>query len=64
MGQHYTLSTVEVSAWCNKCGKNTPHRVACKRLQYCIPCFDKSAQSKPAVVKEIVRQVGLFEASG
>ncbi len=43
MGQHYTRHTVETSAWCNKCGKNTPHRVADKRLQYCIPCYEESA---------------------
>lgn len=42
MVQHYTLGTVEVSAWCNECRKDTPHRVAERRLQYCIPCWEKS----------------------
>jgi len=41
MGQHYTSLTVECSAWCNKCGKMTQHRVADKRLQYCLPCYDR-----------------------
>lgn len=49
MGQHYTLATVEASAWCKKCGKNTPHRVAERRLQYCIPCWARGdADSKAA----------------
>jgi hypothetical protein len=39
--QHYTLNTVETSAWCSKCGKYTPHHVAARRLQYCKVCFDK-----------------------
>jgi hypothetical protein len=45
MGQHYTLNTVEVSAWCNKCGKMTPHHVACRRLQYCKICYQKITPS-------------------
>lgn len=61
MGQHYTASTVAVSAWCNRCNKNTPHRVADKRLQYCIPCFDRrpiSTAPKPA--QSAVEQLDLF----
>jgi hypothetical protein len=42
MSQHYTLATVEASEWCNKCRKATPHHVAARRAQYCIPCFDRS----------------------
>lgn len=62
MGQHYTRNTVETAAWCGKCGKSTPHRVADKRLQYCIPCFDKPAQPAPLEM-EIERQGSLFEAT-
>jgi ribosomal protein L44E len=62
MVQHYTLLTVEVSEWCNKCRKHTPHRVADRRLQFCIPCWDRSqaesdadkAKPKPA------EQIDLF----
>jgi hypothetical protein len=41
MIQHYTRDTVEVSAYCNKCGKMTPHHVSDRILGYCIPCYDK-----------------------
>lgn len=62
MGQHYTLNTVEVSEWCNKCGKNTPHRVAGRKLQYCIPCFDRLPISQPVKAEQIERQGALFDA--
>lgn len=41
MGHHFTRDTVEVSAWCNKCGKMTQHTVTDRRLGYCIPCYQK-----------------------
>lgn len=64
MGQHYTSLTVETSAWCNKCGKMTPHRVADKRLQYCLPCYKKSAdvgqQARLARDNDKPKQMDLF----
>ncbi len=48
MTQHYTLNTVEVSAWCGKCGKHTPHRVTERRLQYCLPCFQRGEAATAA----------------
>jgi|HubBroStandDraft_4_1064222.scaffolds.fasta_scaffold1297722_1 hypothetical protein len=48
MTQHYTTNTVEASAWCKKCAKNTPHRVADRRLQYCLPCFERSEKQSAA----------------
>jgi hypothetical protein len=62
MGQHYTLQTVETSAWCNKCSKNTPHRVAGKRLSFCIPCWERSkAESEAEKAKpKQPEQVSLF----
>ena len=59
MSQHYTSLTIEASAWCNKCGKNTPHRVADKRLQYCIPCYDKRP-IEPARKSPQPEQIKLF----
>ena len=61
MVQHYTLSTVETSEWCNKCGKHTPHRVAGRKLGCCIPCWDRSkaesdaekAKPKPAEQQDL-----------
>lgn len=61
MGQHYTLNTLEVSAWCTPCGKMTPHRVADRRLQYCIPCWEKLGGEKVEPPKTIERQAGLFD---
>jgi hypothetical protein len=63
MTQHYTLNTVEASEWCNKCGKNTPHRVADRRLQYCIPCWEKSQQESlemKRVEAPAPQQINLF----
>ena len=62
MTQHYTHNTVQVDAWCNKCAKLTPHRVADKRLQYCIPCFDRSKELSDAEKNQPARpeQGGLF----
>jgi hypothetical protein len=63
MGQHYTLDTVEVSAWCSKCGKFTPHRVAARRLQYCIPCFDRLPASKVPAAEKVELQTALFDVA-
>jgi hypothetical protein len=41
MTEHYPSTCVEASAYCNKCGKNTMHRVVGKILQWCIPCYDR-----------------------
>jgi hypothetical protein len=43
MTQHFTRDTVEVSWWCNACHKMTLHRVADKRLQFCLICYGQSA---------------------
>jgi ribosomal protein L44E len=67
MSQHYTLATVEVSAWCNRCRKNTPHRVAERRLQYCIPCWEHGDADSKAAKSEakspVVEQSDLFGGS-
>ena len=65
MAQHYTLQTVEVSVWCGKCRKDTPHRVADRRLQFCIPCWEAS-QAESAAAKDAERpapaeQMGMFD---
>jgi hypothetical protein len=41
MAHHFTKTTTEAAVWCNKCGKETPWRVADGRRQYCIPCYDR-----------------------
>lgn len=55
MVQHYTLNTVEVSEWCNRCRKNTPHRVADRRLQFCIPCWERG-QAESQAAKDAPRE--------
>jgi hypothetical protein len=60
MSQHYTRSTVEVSAYCNKCSKMTPHTVSDRRLGYCIPCYDKPLPVQPDLPRYLV-EPGLFD---
>jgi hypothetical protein len=36
MGEHYTKNTLECTAWCAKCQKNTQHRVDDGRRGPCI----------------------------
>lgn len=40
-GQHYTRNTVEASAWCDKCGRNTPHRIDGVKKGPCLTCLGK-----------------------
>jgi len=46
MPEHYTLSTVEASVWCNRCGKMTQWRVAMRHRQYCLDCYNKPVAAK------------------
>lgn len=41
MSQHYPKSTVEASAWCKKCRKDTMHRVDGVNLGPCLVCLKK-----------------------
>ena len=61
--QHFTRSTIEVSAYCNKYSKMTPHTVSDRRLGYCIPCYDKPLpEAKPT--EEPSKQLTLEEVYG
>jgi hypothetical protein len=61
--QHYPRDTIEVSGYCNKCGKMTPRTVSDRRLGYCIPCYDKPLpEAKPP--KEPSAQLTLEEVYG
>jgi len=62
---HFTRNTVEASAWCVKCGKETMHRVDCDaqqgRLGPCLVCMAKLEEqhsNRPAVKTE--KQGSLF----
>ena len=45
MTEHYTRNTIEASAWCGKCKKNTMHRVDRDEMQGrlgpCLVCMAK-----------------------
>jgi len=40
MPEHYTKNTEECTAWCNKCHRNTQHRVDGGRR---VPCLEHEA---------------------
>ena len=49
LAQHYTRNTLEVSAWCAKCRKNTMHRVDGVRKGPCKLCIERlETAPKPA----------------
>lgn len=52
MSHHFTKSTVQAACWCNKCGKETPWRIADGRRSYCLVCYDKPTEKKPEKKQE------------
>lgn len=40
MTEHYTRNTLEVTAWCNRCARQTQHRVDAGRQG---PCLEHTA---------------------
>jgi hypothetical protein len=41
MTQHYTRNTVEASAWCRVCGRDTMHRIDGVKLGPCLACIKR-----------------------
>lgn len=41
MTQHYSRNTVEASAWCKVCGKDTMHRIDGVKLGPCLTCIQR-----------------------
>ena len=39
MTEHYTRNTVQISAWCAKCRRETMHRVDSGRKGPCLECL-------------------------
>jgi hypothetical protein len=60
MPEHYTKNTVSASFWCNKCGKETSHRVDGNRRGPCIPCMERVPQGKSKQAKVEQEQGSLF----
>lgn len=50
MPEHYTRNTLTATCWCNKCGRNTEHRIDDGRrgpcLEHSVPVKPKPAESK------------------
>ncbi len=61
-GQHYSSNTVSITAYCNKCGKQTPHQVSGHKKGACIPCVEKLEEDhkKRAAQPRAPEQKGLF----
>jgi hypothetical protein len=61
MSEHYPKATVQVSVWCNPCGKMTMHRVDAGRRGPCLQCLEKlgQKQGKPPKTKPV--QMDLFK---
>jgi hypothetical protein len=41
MPEHYTKNTLEATVWCNRCGKDTQHRIDGGRRGPCLECMRK-----------------------
>lgn len=46
MGEHYTRNTENVTAWCNKCGRQTQHRVDAGRKGPCLDCIEQAEKKR------------------
>jgi hypothetical protein len=51
MAEHYTENTVEVQAYCNKCRRQTSHRVNGGRKGSCLECVAKLEKDHAARAK-------------
>lgn len=54
MPHHFTKNTVSASFWCNKCGKETLHRIDGNRRGPCYTCMEAvpHGQRKQAQVEQ------------
>jgi hypothetical protein len=56
MGEHYTRNAFECTAWCNRCRRDTQHRVDGGRRGPCLECIKKRELENE--VNRIKRPVG------
>jgi hypothetical protein len=64
MPEHYPKSTVEVSVWCDPCGKATMHRVDDGRRGPCLECLknlNDAALARPTSAPAPATQEKLFK---
>lgn len=43
MSEHYTRNTISADAWCNRCQKETAHRIDGGRKGPCLACLARLA---------------------
>jgi len=54
MAKHHTRRTISAAAWCNKCRRQTQHRVDDRRIGPCMECGkERPAEQKPLMVQEV-----------
>jgi len=41
MKEHFTKRTIEAQCWCNKCFRNTMHRIDNGRKGPCLTCMER-----------------------
>lgn len=58
MSEHFTRNTTAIMKYCNRCGKNTMHKVSGKKLGLCMENHMAQPDKKPAVCTE--KQESLF----
>jgi hypothetical protein len=64
MTQHFTRSTTQVLAYCNRCGRRTMHRVDDRRIGPCLEHgasgMTKKQEALQKRLKDEAEQPGLF----
>lgn len=60
MTQHYQRNVVEASAWCQRCRKNTMHRIHGVKLGPCLVCLKALGDPKDTKTPEPPKQKDLF----
>jgi len=63
MAEHYTRSSISVTAYCNKCQRTTQHRIADRRKGPCLECIAKLGNG-PIHPKSKPDQGSLFDQPG
>lgn len=48
MAKHYTRNTISAAAWCNKCQRETQHKVSDRRMQHCLECEARNEAKRAA----------------
>lgn len=61
MPEHYPKSTVSAVVWCNRCMRETEHRIDRGRRGPCLVCLQGAeTRAKVGQVREELRQKELF----